>query len=198
MCLRRASVQERRPLGLFMYSALDESDIESSPATSSQGSASRVPTWTATCPSSRPSTRVFVEFARSSSRARRARCEWGHVRIERWARGRVDQRSFSVCKLHCANSTFRPKYFVSMPRAQLTAMAWYDRCYAAVCLDAWSGHPLHRDAVPVDINAVIIGSVLNGSEVYRSGRRLARAMLPISGGMCTSSTQLFPTATPTD
>ena len=71
--------------------------------------------------------------------------------------------------------------------------------------DAWSGRPLvcvntehvHRDDVPVDINAVIIDNVLNGSEVYGSGRRLARAMLPISGGMCTSSTQLFSTATTT-
>ena len=56
---------------------------------------------------------------------------------------------------------------------------------------------VHRDDVPVDINAVIIDNVLNGSEVYGSGRRLARAMLPISGGMCTSSTQLFSTATTT-
>ena len=71
--------------------------------------------------------------------------------------------------------------------------------------DAWSGRPLvyvntehvHRDDVPVDINAVIIDNVLNGPEVYGSGRRLARAMLPISGGMCTSSTQLFSTATTT-
>ena len=74
-----------------------------------------------------------------------------------------------------------------MPRVQLAAMTWYDRCDAAVCLDAWSGHPLHRDDVPVDIYAVIIDNVLNGPEVYGSGRRLARAMLPISGGMCTSS-----------
>ena len=67
--------------------------------------------------------------------------------------------------------------------------------------DAWSGHPpvcvnsehVHRDNVPVDINAVIIGNVLNGSEVYGSGRRLARAMLPISGGMCTSSFRLSST-----
>ena len=51
--------------------------------------------------------------------------------------------------------------------------------------------------MPDDINAVIIDNVLNGSEVYGSGRRLARAMLPISGGMCTSSTQLFSTATTT-
>ena len=56
---------------------------------------------------------------------------------------------------------------------------------------------VHRDDVPVDIYAVIIDNVLNGSEVYGSGRRLARAMLPISGGMCTSSTQLFSTATTT-
>ena len=56
---------------------------------------------------------------------------------------------------------------------------------------------VHRDDVPVNINAVIIDNVLNGSEVYGSGRRLARAMLPISGGMCTSSTQLFSTATTT-
>ena len=55
----------------------------------------------------------------------------------------------------------------------------------------------HRDDVPIDIYAVIIDNVLNGSEVYGSGRRLARAMLPISGGMCTSSTQLFSTATTT-
>ena len=55
----------------------------------------------------------------------------------------------------------------------------------------------HRDDVPVDIYTVIIDNVLNGSEVYGSGRRLARAMLPISGGMCTSSTQLFSTATTT-
>ena len=36
-------------------------------------------------------------------------------------------------------------------------------------------HPLHRDDVPNDINAVIIGNVLNGSNVNGSGRRLARA-----------------------
>ena len=48
-------------------------------------------------------------------------------------------------------------------------------------------HLLHRDDGPDDINAVIIDNVLNGSDVNRSSRRLARAMLPISGGMCTSS-----------
>ena len=53
---------------------------------------------------------------------------------------------------------------------------------------------VHRDDVPVDINAVIIDNVLNGSEVYGSGRRLARAMLPISGGMCTSLSRLSSTA----
>ena len=47
--------------------------------------------------------------------------------------------------------------------------------------------------VPDDINAVIIDNVLNGSEVYGSGRRLAQAMLPISGGMCTSSFRLSST-----
>ena len=35
--------------------------------------------------------------------------------------------------------------------------------------------------MPDDINAVIIDYVLNGLEVYGSGRRLARAVLPISG-----------------
>ena len=44
-------------------------------------------------------------------------------------------------------------------------------------------HPLHGDDVPDEINAVIIGNVLNGSDVYGSGRHLA---LPISGGMCIS------------
>ena len=52
------------------------------------------------------------------------------------------------------------------------------------------GHPLHRDDVPDNINAVIIDNVLNGSDVNGSGRRLARAMLPISGAMCTSSFRL--------
>ena len=47
--------------------------------------------------------------------------------------------------------------------------------------------------MPVDVYAVIIDNVLNGSEVYGSGRRLARAMLPISGGMCTSSSRLSST-----
>ena len=51
-------------------------------------------------------------------------------------------------------------------------------------------HPLHRDDVPNDINAVIIDNVLNESDVYGSGRRLARVMLPISGGMCISSFRL--------
>ena len=34
-------------------------------------------------------------------------------------------------------------------------------------------HLLHQDDVPDDIDAVIIDNVLNGLEVYGSGRRLA-------------------------
>ena len=37
---------------------------------------------------------------------------------------------------------------------------------------------VHRDDVPVDINAVIIDNVLNGSDANGSGRRLARETAP--------------------
>ena len=78
-------------------------------------------------------------------------------------------------------------------------MTWYDRCDAAVCLDAWSGHPLQRDDVSVDIYAVIIDNVLNGLEVDSSnspslsvalgvadqghGHRASALALSTSGGM---------------
>ena len=47
---------------------------------------------------------------------------------------------------------------------------------AATCRSTWMpacGYPLHRDDVSDDINAVIIDSVLNGSDVYGSDRGLA-------------------------
>ena len=57
-------------------------------------------------------------------------------------------------------------------------------------------HPLHREDGPngPGISAVIITSVLNGPDVYGSGRHLARPILPISGGMCTSLLWLSSTA----